>query len=65
MDVPRGLEQLRIKRVWKDRDQEGAGGGSGDMSENEDAILLIPEGDAGVIAVASSSLMDLTAGYAR
>ena len=48
-DLQRALEQLRARREQEDRDrEEGAGGASGDMSENEDGILLIPEGEAGV-----------------
>ena len=47
-DLQRALEQLRARREPEDRDREGAGGASGDMSENEDGILLIPEGEAGV-----------------
>jgi hypothetical protein len=44
-DLQRALEQLRVRRKQKDRDRECAGG---DMSENEDGILLIPTGEAGV-----------------
>jgi len=47
-DLQRALEQLRVRREQEDRDREGAGCESGDMSENEDGILLIPEGEAGV-----------------
>ena len=63
-DLQPALEQLRGRREKEDRDREGAGGAPGDMSENEDGILLIPEGEAGVcrcrtggIDVASSSLV--------
>jgi hypothetical protein len=49
-DLQRALEQLRAKREQEqeDRDRECEGGVSGDMSENEDGILLIPAGEAGV-----------------
>ena len=47
-DLQRAFEQLRVRREPEDRDREDAGGMSGDMSENEDGILLIPEGEAGV-----------------
>ena len=47
-DLQRALKQLRVKREQEERDWEDARGASGDMSENEDAILLIPEGEAGV-----------------
>ena len=45
--LQRVLEQLRVKREQEDQGREDAGGGSGDMSENEDGILLIPEGETG------------------
>ena len=63
MDLQPALEQWRARRDQEDRDQGGAGGACGDMSENEDGILLVPEGEAamfvcwcrtGDIAVASS-----------
>ena len=59
-DLQRALEQLRVQREQEDRENErerererertrhGAGSASGDLSENEDGILLIPEGEAGV-----------------
>ena len=47
-DLQGALEQLGVRREQEDRDREDAGGMSGDMSENEDGILLIPEGEAGV-----------------
>ena len=47
-DLQRALEQLRARREQKERDREGAGGTSGDTSENEDGIQLIPEGEASV-----------------
>ena len=46
-DLRRALEQLSVRREQEDREQEDAGCASGDMSENE-GILLIPEGGAGV-----------------
>ena len=47
-DLQRALEQPRVRRKQEDRNREDAEGASGDMSENEDGILLIPEGEAGV-----------------
>jgi hypothetical protein len=45
-DLQRALEQLRVQRALQDReDREGL---AGDVSENEDGILLIPESEAGV-----------------
>ena len=46
-DLQRTLEQLRVKRKQEDRGREDAGGGSGDMTEKENGILLIPEGETG------------------
>jgi len=46
-DLQHMLEQLRVKRKQEDWEREAVGGASGDMSENEDGILLIPEGEAG------------------
>jgi hypothetical protein len=70
-DLHRALEQLRVRheQEQEDRDRECAGGVFGDMSESEDGILLIPEGEAGaccagragVIAVTLSWLMALGA----
>ena len=45
-DLQRALEHLRAQREQEDRDR--AESASGDMSENEDGILLVPEGEAGV-----------------
>ena len=45
-DLQPALEQLRGRREQEDR--EGAEGAPRDRSENEDGILLIPEGEAGV-----------------
>jgi hypothetical protein len=42
-DLQRALEQLHVTREQEDRNQEIAGGISGDMSDYEDAILLNPE----------------------
>jgi len=61
VDLQRALEQLRAKREQEDWERE-ATGASGDMSENEDGILLIPRTRlvfvcgcrTGVIAVALS-----------
>jgi len=47
-DLQRALEQLRVKREQEEWEREAAGGASGDVSENEDGVLLIPEGEAGV-----------------
>ena len=47
-DLQRALEQLRVKREQEDWEKEAGGTASGDMSENVDGILLIPEGEAGV-----------------
>jgi hypothetical protein len=64
-DLQRALEQLRVRREQEDRDRECAGG---DMSENEDEILLIPAVDfmcgctMSVIAVALSWLVAPRAG---
>ena len=68
-DLQRVVEQLRARREQKGQDRKGMGGASGDMPENVDGILLIPEGEAGVCgcrtgvtAVASSWLVALRAG---
>ena len=47
-DLQRALEQPRVRREQEDRDWEDVGGMFGDMPENGDGILLIPEGEAGV-----------------
>jgi len=51
-DLQRALEQLRVQREQEDRQREYerhcAGSASGDLSENEDGVLLIPESEAGV-----------------
>ena len=39
VDLQPALEQWRGRRDQEDRDQGGAGGACGDMSENEDGIL--------------------------
>ena len=46
-DLQPALDQLHGRREQEDWDREGAGGASGDMSENEGGILLIREGEAG------------------
>ena len=46
-NVQRAFDQLRSKREEVDRDREGAGGASVDMSKNMDEILLISESEAG------------------
>ena len=66
-DLQCALEQLRVRRDQGDRDREGAGCGSGDVSENEDGIprarlVFVCACRTGVIAVASSLLVDLKAG---
>jgi len=45
-DCPRAFEHLRVQR--EQEDCERAESASGDMSENEDGTLLVPEGEAGV-----------------
>ena len=47
-EVPFAEDLQRARREQEDRDREGAGGASGGMSENEDGILWIPEGETGV-----------------
>ena len=47
-DFPRAFEHLRVQ--WEQEDRERAESASGDMSENEDGTLLVPEGEAGVCA---------------
>ena len=47
-DLQHALEQLRVRREQEEWEREAAGGASGDVSENEDGVLLIPEGEAGV-----------------
>jgi len=47
-DLQRALEQLRVKREQEDWEREGVRGASGDISENGDGVLLIPEGEGGV-----------------
>ena len=48
-DLQRALEQLRVRQARPGGLGKGSrGDASGDMSESEDGILLIPEGEAGV-----------------
>ena len=42
------LEQLRVQREQEDREHEREHERERDLSENDDGILLIPEGEAGV-----------------
>ena len=47
-DLQPALEQLCGRREQEDRAREGAGGAPGDMPKNDNGILLILEGEAGV-----------------